>query len=133
LRKKRKLTLVGSLCLALALPAVSFMAACAAPTPTTKPITNIMIAAGRVGDSWYVLSEALAYQINHKSDWLRATVVATPGITGDYELAMKDPGEYIFIGELGNQFYMARDPYGKAYDYYDKARFIGTAADRRCR
>jgi len=128
LKRKSLLTVLTGICLVLILAALPFMAACAAPTPTTKPITNIMIAAGRVGDSWYILSEALAYQINHKSDWLQATVVATPGITGDYELAMKDPGKYIFIGELGNQFYMTRDPYGKAYDYYDKARFIGTAA-----
>jgi len=83
-----------------------------------------------VGDPWFVLSEALAYQINKTSEWLRATVVATPGITGDYELTMDNPEEYILIGECSNFVYMPQDPYGKAYNYYDKTRFISNAASQ---
>jgi len=120
----KKLYVLVACLLVLALVLGSF--GCAAPTP--KGITKIMIGAGRVGDPWYVLSEALAYHINHKSDWLRATVVATPGLTGCYELSMKDPNKYIAVGDPCNQLYMTRDPYGKAYNYYDKMRFIANCA-----
>jgi len=95
-----------------------------AANPSSKPITKIKIAGGRVGDPWYVLSEALAYFINQNSEWLMATVVATPGITGNVELAIKSPNEYIFISDTLNFIHMQKDPYGKAYNYYNKIRFI---------
>lgn len=92
-----------------------------------KPMTKIKIGAGRVGDPWYVMSEGLANFINKDSKWLRATVVATPGITGNYELARRNPKEYMLIGEMSNFHQMPKDPYGKAHGYYDKTRFISTA------
>jgi len=118
----KKLYVLVACLLVLALVLGSF--GCAAPAP--KGVTKIMISAGRVGDPWYVLSEALAYHINHESDWLRATVVATPGLTGSYELLYNDPLKYIGVGEVCNHFWMPIDPYGKAHNYYDKGRFIAT-------
>ena len=95
-----------------------------AQAATSKPLTKIKIGGGRVGDPWYILSEALAYFINHGSEWLRATVVATPGITGNIELAIKSPNEYIFISDTLNFIHMQKDPYGKKFNYYNKIRFI---------
>ena len=46
-----------------------------------KKLTRKMILAGRLGDPWFVLSQALAYFVNKQSDWLRLEVVATPGVT----------------------------------------------------
>ena len=110
--------------LVLSLTLWSFGLADLAQAATSKPLTKIKISGGRVGDPWYILSEALAYFINHESEWLRATVVATPGITGNAELAMKSPNEYIYVMEMGNYIHMQKDPYGKAYNYYNKCRFI---------
>jgi TRAP transporter TAXI family solute receptor len=93
---------------------------------TSKPLTKIKIGGGRVGDPLYILSEALAYFVNHGSEWLRATVVATPGLTGAIELAMKAPNEYIYVNDVQNFIHMQKDPYGKAYNYYNKSRFIST-------
>jgi len=93
-----------------------------------KPITKINIGGGRVGDPWYILSEALANFINKKSDWLRATVVATPGLTGVYELARKNPKVYMGAVDPCNFVHMQRDPYGKAHDYYNQMRFISVGA-----
>lgn len=59
--------------------------------PATKEKTSISIAAGRPGDAWYVLSHALTTFINERSDWLRADVVATAGVTDDTRLLMKKP------------------------------------------
>jgi len=92
-----------------------------------RPITKIKIGGGRVGDPWYILSEGLANFINEDSKWLRATVVATPGITGNFELARRNPKEYMLIGEMSNFHQMPKDPYGKAHNYYDKTRFISIA------
>jgi TRAP transporter TAXI family solute receptor len=91
-------------------------------------ITKINIGGGRVGDPWYILSEALANFINKKSDWLRATVVATPGLTGVYELARKNPEVYMGVVDPCNFVHMQRDPYGKAHNYYNKMRFISVGA-----
>jgi len=54
-----------------------------------KEKTQISIAAGRPGDAWYVLSHALTTFINERSEWLRADVVATAGVTDDTRLLMK--------------------------------------------
>ena len=48
----------------------------------------ITFAAGRPGDSWNVLSHGLAGLINKQSDWLRADVVATAGVTDDTRLVV---------------------------------------------
>lgn len=95
-----------------------------AQAATSKPLTKIKISGGRVGDPWYVLSEASAYFINHGSEWLRATVVATPGITGNVELAMRSPNEYLYAMDMSNFIHMQKDPYGKAHNYYNKSRFV---------
>ena len=93
-----------------------------------KPITKINIAGGRVGDPWYILSEALANFLNKKSNWLRATVVATPGLTGVFELVYKNPKSYMGPVDPTNFVHMQRDPYGKAHNYYNKMRFISVGA-----
>ena len=74
--------------LVVGLVVVGLMFGAFATGAQAKAVTKIKIAGGRVGDPWYVLSEALAYFLNHNSKWLRATVVATPGITGNYEMGM---------------------------------------------
>lgn len=51
---------------------------------------HISIAAGRPGDTWFVLSHALATFINDRSEWLTAEVVATAGITDDVRLVAGD-------------------------------------------
>jgi len=112
------------LVLSLVLGNLDFGGFAQAANPTSKPLTKIRISGGRVGDPWYVLSEALAYFINKNSEWLRATVVATPGITGNIELAMRSPNEYIYIADTLNFIHMQKDPYGKKYNYYNKSRFI---------
>lgn len=119
--------------LTLGLAAILLMAACAkpaptptppptvAPSPTAKPITQIMIAGGRVGDAHQVLSEALAYFINKKSTWLRATVVATPGLAANDELVRDNPTKYIAMSALSNLVHM---PKGAQYKNYDGMRTI---------
>jgi TRAP-type uncharacterized transport system substrate-binding protein len=49
---------------------------------------SITIAAGRPGDVWNVLSHALAKFINERSETLKATVVATAGVTDNTRLIM---------------------------------------------
>jgi len=122
--KKPYLLIVAVLVLALSIVPFGFSASVDA---ADKPITKIKIGGGRVGDPWYILSEGLANFINKGSKWLRATVVATPGITGNFELAKRNPKEYMMIGEMSNFHQMPKDPYGKAHNYYDKTRFISIA------
>ncbi len=57
---------------------------------THEPFT-VNIAAGRPGDTWYVLSYALASFINSRSEWLRAEVSATAGIADDVRMVAGDP------------------------------------------
>ena len=87
-----------------------------------KPLTRKMILGGRLGDPWFVLSQALANFVNKQSDWLRLEVVATPGASAGAEIARKDYEKYIFI----SPFYgMKFNPKDKRLDYYDKERIIG--------
>ncbi|PKM89702.1 MAG: hypothetical protein CVU87_04460 [Firmicutes bacterium HGW-Firmicutes-12] len=51
---------------------------------------HVSFAAGRPGDTWYVLSHALATFINEESDWLTAEVVATAGVTDNTRVLMGD-------------------------------------------
>jgi TRAP transporter TAXI family solute receptor len=93
-----------------------------------KPTTRILIAGARVGDSWYVLSQALANFINNGSTWLRAEVAATPGLTANFEMLGDKPQEYIAVGNLGS-FLLYKKPgeFTQKRGIYDKARFIANA------
>jgi TRAP-type uncharacterized transport system substrate-binding protein len=93
----------------------------------TKPKTKIKIAGSRVGDPWYIFSEALAYFLNQESEWLSATVVPTPGIAASAKLAMKKPKEYIWPQALASVIWFRKDPLGKAVNYYDGSRFIANS------
>ncbi len=87
-----------------------------------KQITRKMLLGGRLGDSWFVLSQALAYFVNKQSDWLRLEVVATPGVSAGAEIASKDYEKYIFISPY---YGLKTNPSLKRIDYYDKERIIG--------
>lgn len=89
--------------------------------------TNIKIAGGRVGDPWYVFAQALAFFINKRSDWLRAEVVATPGLTGNSELIKAKPKEYIGLACFSNFIHWRRGTFGKARGFYYGLRFIANA------
>jgi TRAP-type uncharacterized transport system substrate-binding protein len=87
-----------------------------------KPITRKMLLGGRLGDSWFVLSQALAYFVNKQSDWLRLEVVATPGVSAGPEIASKDPDKYVFISPYAG---MTLNPTLKKINYYDKDLIMG--------
>jgi TRAP transporter TAXI family solute receptor len=75
-----------------------------------------------VGDPAYPLSEALAYYINKDSEWLKATAVATPGLTANHELAQKEPDKYIAMGVTTTWEWSAREA---KWDYYKQLRWMG--------
>lgn len=91
----KKRTLVIFMCLFLC---VSIVTGCGsspkeqapAPAADKKEPYHISFAAGRPGDTWYVLSHALATFINERSDWLTADVVATAGVTDNTRLVVGD-------------------------------------------
>jgi TRAP transporter TAXI family solute receptor len=99
-----------------------------ANTAPAKPITHVKIAGGRVGDPWYVLSQAWADFINKKSKWLRAEVVATPGITGSAEVMRDNPKDYLSINCLSVLVNYRKGPFGQKRGFYRDARFIANAA-----
>ena len=86
-----------------------------------KSATTIYLAGGRVGEPGYIFSQALAYFINKKSDWLRADVVATAGATANVELVIKNPTEYFALAPLSAYGYMPKEA---QYGNYDKLKFI---------
>ena len=86
-----------------------------------KPITRKMVLGGRLGDPWFVLSQALANFVNKESDWLRLEVVATPGASAGAEIASKDYEKYIFISPY---YGMRMHPTDKRVNFYDKERII---------
>ena len=93
-----------------------------AASAAEKEITRKMILGGRLGDPYFVLSQALANFVNKQSDWLRLDVVATPGASAGAEMASKDYDKYIFI----SPFYgMKFNPTEKRVNFYDKERIIG--------
>jgi TRAP transporter TAXI family solute receptor len=93
-----------------------------AASAAEKEITRKMILGGRLEDSYFVLSQALANFVNKQSDWLRLDVVATPGASAGAEIASKDYDKYIFISPyLGMRF----NPTDKRVNFYDKERIIG--------
>lgn len=117
MEKKKILTLVIVCFLVLA-----FMAVPLTVSAADKNVTRIMVLGGRLGDPWFVLSQALANFVNKQSDWLRLEVVATPGASAGAEIARKDYKKYIFISPY---YGMRFNPEDKRLDYYDKERIIG--------
>ncbi|MBW1801159.1 MAG: hypothetical protein JRJ85_10585 [Deltaproteobacteria bacterium] len=87
-----------------------------------KQVTRKMLLGGRLGDPWFVLSQALAYFVNKQSDWLRLEVVATPGVSAGPEIASRDYEKYIFVSPYAG---MMLNPTLKKMNYYDKDRIIG--------
>jgi TRAP transporter TAXI family solute receptor len=75
-----------------------------------------------VGDPAYVLGEGLAYYINQDSEWLKATALATPGLTADQQLAQKEPEKYI---ALAASTAWAPAAQLEQWNYYDQFRWIG--------
>jgi TRAP-type uncharacterized transport system substrate-binding protein len=100
----------------------AFLAGPVAVSAADKEVTRIMILGGRLGDPWFVLSQALANFVNKQSDWLRLEVVATPGASAGAEIARKDYKKYIFISPY---YGMKFNPTDKRLDNYDKERIIG--------
>ena len=111
-----KIVIVVSLVMAFSAVSLSVSAA------EKKPITRKMLLGGRLGDGWFVLSQALAYFVNKQSDWLRLEVVATPGVSAGAEIASKDYEKYIYISPY---FGMKLNPKSKRINFYDKERIIG--------
>lgn len=95
------------------------------PGSDAKPSKQIMIAGGRVGDSHNVLSEALAYFINKKSKWLKATVFSTPGLGANDELARDNPQKYISV--TADWLIRVLDNTA-GYKFYDKMRSLSPAS-----
>ena len=110
--------LVIVVCLVMAFSAVPLSALAA----EKKEVTRKMLLGGRLGDPWFVLSQALAYFVNKQSDWLRLEVVATPGVSAGAEIASKDYEKYIYISPY---FGMMLNPKSKRINFYDKERIIG--------
>lgn len=118
MKKRKFLKMVVVFSLVFAFLAVSLSASAA----EKKEVTRKMLLGGRLGDSWFVLSQALAYFVNKQSDWLRLEVVATPGVSAGPEIAMKDYEKYVFISPYAG---MTLNPTLKQMDFYDKDRIIG--------
>ena len=89
-----------------------------------KPMTNIKIAGGRVGDPWYVFAQAWANFISKESTWLRAEVVATPGVTGSVELMKDKPKEYLCLNSFSNFAHYRKGEFAEARGHYLGMRFI---------
>jgi len=117
MKTRRILTLVLVLVLAFV-----FIGGPVTASAADKKVTRKMILGGRLGDSWFVLSQALAYFVNKQSDWLRLEVVATPGVSAGAEIASKDYEKYIFISPY---YGMKLNPTSKRINNYDRERIIG--------
>ncbi len=104
------------------------------PTPSpaketpAKPTRQILIGGGRVGDPWYALCQGLAKFINGKSDWLRAEVVSTAGVTGNADMIKKEPKKYIGIDSFSHVHYRPGHAWGEKRGTYTGMRFIANAA-----
>ncbi len=117
MKRKKIFTMVVVCLLVLAFVAIPLTVSAA-----DKKLTRKMILGGRLGDSWFVLSQALAYFVNKQSDWLRLEVVATPGVSAGAEIARKDYEKYIYLAPWAG---MVLNPTMKRMNYYDKERIIG--------
>jgi len=95
-----------------------------AASPQSQKTTQVMIVGSRVGHPSQVMAEAWASFINKKSDWLRATAVATAGYTASFELAMENPKKYLLAAaDTSNLVGLSKDP---AHNYYDKMKTIAS-------
>lgn len=86
----------------------------AGPAFAEKKITKISIAAGRPGDPWNVISHALAGFINKRSEWLRATVVATAGVSDDTRMVVskkKKRSNHILVNMVPGWRYLGKGEY----------------------
>lgn len=81
-----------TLCLVLSLLLTFSVSGCRTGTTDQAPREkfHLGITAGRPGDTWFVLSHALATLINERSDWVTAEVVATGGIADNTRLLVGD-------------------------------------------
>ena len=90
----KKKVLILFFCLLLSLSAITGCGSSAKEASATSSSKHepyhISFAAGRPGDTWYVLSHALSTFINERSEWLTAEVVATAGVTDNTRLIMGD-------------------------------------------
>ncbi|HSW10393.1 MAG TPA: TAXI family TRAP transporter solute-binding subunit [Bacillota bacterium] len=62
----------------------------AEPEPEPREKFHLGITAGRPGDTWFVLSHALATFINERSEWVTAEVVATAGVADNTRLLVAE-------------------------------------------
>lgn len=92
-----------------------------------KETRHIFIGGGRTSSPWYPFTQALAKFINDKSDWLRAEVVSTAGITGNVDMVKEKPEEYIGISSFSHIHYRPGHSWGEKRGTYTGERFIATA------
>ena len=117
----RKLIVVS--CLLIGLSAAGLLSSDSALADTR----HIFIAGGRTHSVWYPLTQALAKFINEKSDWLRAEVVSTAGITGNVDMVKEKPKEYIGINSFSHIHYRPGHAWGEKRGCYTGDRFIAGA------
>ena len=89
-----------------------------------KPTRNILIGGGRTTSPWYAISQGLARFINEKSDWLRAEVVSTAGVTGNVDMLKEEPKKYIVVDSFSHIHYRPGHAWGEKRGTYTGMRFI---------
>jgi TRAP transporter TAXI family solute receptor len=86
---------------------------------------TVKIAGGRVEDPWYAFSQALGNFINKNSEWLKAEVVSTAGLTANLELVQDKPTEYIALAPTSTTLHARPGhEWGEARKVYTGATFI---------
>lgn len=85
-------------------------------------VTHMKLAAGRVTHPQYALVAGVADAVSKQSDWLRLDLVTTPGMTGNIEMVMANPKDYIGLSGVEGLLLISQS---KRYEYYDKVRLIG--------
>jgi len=92
LKKGKLFLLAGSMCLALIIMLLPFMAACAKEAPAPGPkIYHVQKRAATFGGSSYILSFAATDLLNKKSAWVRGAVVESTGSPENIKITGKDP------------------------------------------
>ena len=109
--------------LLLTMLVVPLVAACDNAPSAEGEKTELLLAAGRVGDPWYVMSEAIAYYVNNDSDFLRVTASATAGMGAARQLLVDDPHGY--IGMLGGGVPLQM-PLQEEFKYYGGLKWIAS-------
>ena len=117
---KIKLIILGLVAALIATP----LMACAQGSGAKDEKVDLLIAAGRVGDPWYVMSEAIAYHVNTDSDRVRATASATAGMGAARQLLMDNPHGY--IGMLGGGI-VVQMPLQEEFKNYGGIKWIASA------